>query len=327
MKVVLLMGGRSGEHDISLMSGAAVAEALDALGHERFDVVFEKAGGARWPGGAGTNAEALAALASWAPDAVFIAMHGADGEDGTVQGALQLLDIPFQGSGVRASAIGLDKARTKALLRQAGLPVAADRVLLRGEPVDWDALADELGLPVVLKTEASGSSVGVDVVRDRATLAARGAELLAETPALLAEAYLSGREFTGPVLEDPDGAPRALPVVEIRPRTAAFFDYVAKYTPGATDEICPAPIPPALEAEIGALALAAHQALGCRGYSRTDIMLDAAGRPRVLEVNTLPGLTRESLLPRSARAAGLSFPDLVARLLQRTSRAPGPAPR
>ncbi|TNF32663.1 MAG: D-alanine--D-alanine ligase, partial [Deltaproteobacteria bacterium] len=209
-------------------------------------------------------------------------------------------------------------ARTKALLRAAGLPVAEDRVLRRGEPVDWDALADALGLPVVLKTEASGSSVGVDVVRDRATLAARGAELLRDTPALLAEAYLSGREFTGPVLEDADGTPRALPAVEIRPRTAAFFDYVAKYTPGATDELCPAPIPAELEARIGDLALAAHRALGCRGYSRTDIMLDGAGAPRVLEVNTLPGLTRESLLPKSARVAGLSFPELVARLLQRT---------
>lgn len=319
MKVVLLMGGRSGEHDISLMSGAAVAAALDSLGYPHLDVILERDGGASWPGGAGSTAEALVAITEWGPDVAFIAMHGADGEDGTVQGALQLIGVPYQGSGVQASANGLDKARTKALLRLAGLPVARDRVLQRGAPVDWDALADELGLPVVLKTEASGSSVGVEVIRDRASLAERGPALLDETPALLAEAYLAGREFTGPVLEDPDGVPRALPAVEIRPRTAAFFDYVAKYTPGATDELCPAPIPAELEAQLGALALAAHEALGCRGYSRTDLMLDAAGAPHILEVNTLPGLTQASLLPKSARVAGLDFPALVARLLHRAN--------
>lgn len=321
MRVALLMGGRSGEHAVSLRSGAAVAAALDELGYAHFDVVLARDGGARWPGGAGGAGAALAAIEGFAPDAAFIAMHGPDGEDGRIQGALELLGIPYQGSGVQASAIGLDKIRTKAIFRQVGLPVAADRALVASAPPDWAELAATLGLPLVLKTRASGSSVGVEVARDLEALARRGAELLEDSGALLVEAYLSGREFSGPVLEDEDGTPRALPVIEIRPRAAAFFDYDAKYTPGATDEICPAEIPADLEAALRDLAVRAHVALGCRGYSRTDLMLDARGAPRVLETNTLPGLTAESLLPRAARVAGVPFPALVDRLLRRALRA------
>lgn len=317
MKVALIMGGRSGEHEVSLRTGAEVAGALDALGHERFELVLGKSGGARWPGGAGTVAAGLVALEAAAPDVAFIAMHGPDGEDGRVQGALELLGIPYHGSGVQASAIGLDKARTKELFRLAGLPVARDRVIARGEEAPrWEEVAAELGLPLVLKTEASGSSVGVEVVADVAALAERGAALLAGTPRLLVEAYLPGREFTGPVLEDEDGTPRALPVIEIRPKTAAFFDYEAKYSAGATEEICPADIPEALEARLRELAVRSHTALRCAGYSRTDFKLDAHGEAHVLETNTLPGLTRESLFPRAARVAGLSFSALIQRLLE-----------
>jgi len=317
MKVAVFMGGRSGEHDISLLSGAAVLEALGTLGHDAFAIVLGRDGSARWPGGEGGPGAALAAVEAWRPDVAFIAMHGADGEDGRLQGALELLGVPYQGSGVQASAIGLDKIRTKQVLRDAGLPVARDLTLRPGDTPDWDAIADTLGLPLVLKTEASGSSVGVEVVRTREDLRARGPALLATTPGLLLEAWLAGREFTGPVLEGEEGAAEALPVVEIRPRTAArFFDYEAKYAPGGSDELCPAPIDEALEAQLRALALAAHRALGCRGYSRTDLMLDAHGVPHVLEVNTLPGLTGASLLPKSAGVAGLSFDALIARLLQ-----------
>lgn len=317
MRVALFMGGRSGEHAVSLRSGAAVAGALEKLGHVRFEVVIEREAGARWPGGAGGVGAALAAVEAFAPDVAFIAMHGPDGEDGRIQGALELLGVPYQGSGVQASANGLDKIRTKAIFRQAGLPLAGDRALVASAPPDWAELAAALGLPLVLKTRASGSSVGVEVVRDVAALAARGAALLADNGALLVEEHLSGREFSGPVVEDEDGTPRALPVIEIRPRAAAFFDYEAKYTPGATDEICPAEVPGALESELRELALRAHVALGCRGYSRTDIMLASDGAPRILETNTLPGLTPESLLPRAATVAGLTFSGLVERLLLR----------
>lgn len=309
------MGGRSGEHEVSLRSGAAVVAALAALGHEALEVVFGRAGGARVGPVEGSIGEALLALERWRPDVAFLAMHGPDGEDGRVQGALEMLGIRYQGSGVQASAVGLDKVRTKERFRVAGLPVAADRVVAPG--VDWAALVAELGLPLVLKTPASGSSVGVVIVKHLDDLARAGDALLAEAGALLVEQYVRGREFTAPVLEGADGVPVALPVVEIRPRTAAFFDYEAKYTPGATDEICPAPIPPELEARLGALGLAAHRALGCRGYSRTDVIVREDGAPFLLETNTLPGLTAESLLPRSARVAGLDFPALVQRLLER----------
>lgn len=318
MKVGLLMGGRSGEHDVSLVTGAAIRAALQALDHVVFEIVIERTGGARWSGaatGSGTVLAAIDALASWGADAAFIAMHGADGEDGRVQAALELAGVPYQGSGVSASAIALDKGRTKALYRASGLPVAADRTLRHGEAVDWPELAATLGLPLVLKTAASGSSVGVEIVDTPEALAERGVALLAQTTSLVVEAYLAGREFTVPVLEDRDGTPRALPVIEIRPVTARFFDYEAKYTPGATDELCPAPIDDALVARLQALGLAAHLALGCRHYSRTDLMLDAEGEPRLLETNTLPGLTPASLMPKATAAVGMSFPALVERLL------------
>lgn len=333
MKIAVLMGGRSGEHDVSLRSGRAVIGALLGRGHVVFALTFGRHGGASFgplteldmPAAAeGSIASALAALEAWGPACAFIAMHGEDGEDGKVQGALELLGIPYQGSGIQASAIGLDKVRTKQLLRAAGLPLARERIIEAATARDWDALVAELGLPLVMKTPASGSSVGVEIVPSRDLAEARGEALLAEAGRVLLEQYVKGREFTLPVLESPDGEPVALPVVEIRPREAAFFDYVAKYTPGATDEICPAPIPPALEAILGDLGLRAHRALGCRGYSRTDCIVTALGEVAILEVNTLPGLTTESLMPRAAAVAGLDFTALVERLLARAlDRNPG----
>jgi D-alanine-D-alanine ligase len=304
------MGGRSGEHEVSLRSGEAVVQAAATLGWQTLPIVFDKAGRAT---AHGTIGGTLAALEAGRPDAAFIAMHGPYGEDGRIQGALELLGIPYQGSGVLASALGLDKIRTKAALRAVGVPVAPEQVVTRGVAFDADALVAALGLPLVLKTPQSGSSVGVEIVRDREALGARIRALLGEADRVLVEAYVAGREFTAPVLEQ-HGRAVALPIVEIRPKAAAFFDYGAKYTPGASDELCPAPIPPALESELRALGLAAHAAIGARGYSRTDILVGPSG-PVVLEVNTLPGLTAESLLPKSARAAGLTFAELIETLV------------
>jgi D-alanine-D-alanine ligase len=327
MKIAVLMGGRSGEHEVSLRSGAAVVKACDALGWESWPLVITRDGRATWPGvdgQSGSIAQGLVALEQARVDCAFIAMHGPDGEDGRVQGALELMGIPYQGSGVQASAIGLDKRRTKDLLRTAGLPVADDLVLgTRGGPTDWEQVTATLGLPVVLKTLASGSSVGVAIVRTQADLVKEGESMLA-TGLVVAERFVAGREFTLPVLESLDGQPNALPVVEIRPKSAAFFDYEAKYTPGATDEICPAPIEPNLEDRLRALGVAAHQALGCSGYSRTDCIVDPSGVVFLLEVNTLPGLTAESLLPKAAAAVGLTFAQLVERLVLRGIAAHGP---
>lgn len=326
MKIAVLMGGRSGEHAVSLRSGAAVLNALEVLGWDAMKVVLTEDGRAQWPTGGGSIGEGLLALEAARPDCVFIAMHGEDGEDGRVQGMLELLGIPYQGSGVQASAMGLDKARTKDVLAMAGLPVALDQRLVAGpeqegfDKAELARLSEKLGLPLVLKTLPSGSSVGVAIVRTVDELYATAATMVGPGETLLAERFVAGREFTLPVLETLDGQPQALPVVEIRPVSAAFFDYEAKYTPGATDELCPAPIDPELETRLRALGVLAHKALGCSGYSRTDCIVAPDGVVTLLEVNTLPGLTAESLLPKAALVAGLSFPALVERLVKRALR-------
>lgn len=315
MKVAVLVGGRSGEHEVSLVTGSAVRDALVRSGHEPWMLTIERDGTASWKSNAGSMAEGLAAVCQWGPDVAFIAMHGAVGEDGVIQGALELLGIPYQGSGVASSAVAMHKARTKVVYRQAGLPVARDWTLT-GAGVDWEQVASQLGLPLVLKAGVSGSSVGIEVVRDMESLNVRGEAMLADTDALVVEEWLDGREFTCAVLEDPEGQGHALPCVEIVPRGGGWFDYETKYDPEAVDEICPCDISPSLEEELRRLALLAHQVLGCRDYSRTDFILDSGGLPRLLETNTLPGLTPVSLFPKAATAAGLEFDTLIERLIR-----------
>jgi D-alanine-D-alanine ligase len=326
MRVAVLAGGPGGERDISLQSAAAVIGALDTLGWPSWRVVI---GGldtpSTWPSGSGTALEALRAIEAWAPDAVFIAMHGQWGEDGRIQAALDLAGLPYQGSGVFASALAMDKIRAKETYRTHGVPVAPDRIVppsavhqtVIGATID--ALVSELGLPLVMKTPGSGSSVGVAIADTREQAAQILGTFAAQQTPTLAEAFVAGREFTCPVLEREDGQPEALPVVEIRPKRARFFDFHAKYAPDETDELCPAPIDAELETALRSTGLAAHAALGCRGYSRTDVRVDDAGRIFVLETNTLPGLTPASLLPKAAAAHGLDFPSLIARLLRRAA--------
>jgi len=322
MKVAVLQGGRSGEHDVSLESGKAIEQALTTSGYETWSVVFGQEGGASWPGGSGSFAEALLALETSGAGCAFIAMHGADGEDGRIQAALELIGMPYQGSGVTSSAIALDKARSKSVYRAWNLPVSDDVVLRSDDRPDWPIIAVKIGVPCVLKTAESGSSVGIEIVDSGAELADRGDALLASgTDSLLVESFVEGREFTVAVLEGLDGIPAALPPVEIRPVEARFFDYEAKYTPGATDEICPAPIDDALTERLQTLGLVAHRALGCRHYSRTDFMVDEeTGEPVLLETNTLPGMTPMSLFPKAADAAGMTFPQLIDRLVKLATR-------
>mgnify|MGYP001108096180 CR=1 FL=1 len=317
MKVALLCGGIGGEHDISLASAASVAQALKSLKHEVFTLTLGREGGASWSRGSGRVIDGLGAALDWGADLAFIAMHGAYGEDGRVQGALELVGLSYQGSGVAASAVAMDKARAKDVYRQANLPVAGDVLVLASArtQVDWADVAQQSGLPCVLKTAESGSSVGVELVDSLDLLNEAGPRLLASSSSLLIESWLPGREFTVAVLEGLDGEPEALPVVEIRPHGERWFDYETKYDPSMVDEICPAPIDDSLRAELLSLGLRAHRALGCRDYSRTDIKLSAAGRPMLLETNTLPGLTTASLMPKAAEASGLSFEALIERLL------------
>jgi D-alanine-D-alanine ligase len=194
--------------------------------------------------------------------------------------------------------------------------VANDRVLFPGEDFDGTDIVSGLGLPLVLKTAESGSSIGIEVVDTSEALSERAQVLLQTTESLLVEQWLPGTELTCPVLENLKGIPEALPVVEIRPHERIFFDYESKYDPTAVDELCPAPISPQLEGEIRDLSIKAHVALRCAHYSRTDIRLDAQGRPFILETNTLPGLTPASLMPKSAIASGLSFDALIDRLVR-----------
>lgn len=332
-RVTVLMGGPSSEHEVSKASGEQVLRALEG----RWPVtraVIERDG--RWVfdgepsgGGEGFTLGAILDRLKASSDVVFPALHGAFGEDGTVQALLELLEIPYVGSGVLASALAMDKARTKRLYEASGLPTPRFAHLT---PADGAQVEDAVRsvFPCVVKPSRSGSSFGVSFPETEEAARQAVAAHLEAGLEVVVEAIVSGRELTCGVLDFEDG-PRALPVTEIvpKPRPAAssssavlFFDFFAKYTPGASDEITPARIPDALRDQIQALAVRAHRALGCRDLSRTDVMLDGEA-PRLLETNTLPGLTETSLLPQAARAAGLDFPALVDHLLRRAlSRRP-----
>ncbi len=290
-KVAVLMGGTSGEREVSLMSGAGVLAALQRRGVDAhaFDPAERK----------------LDELAAF--DRVFIALHGRHGEDGTIQGALELMHIPYTGSGVMASAIGMDKWRSKLLWQAVGLPIPAFALL--DAQSDFGTVANELGLPLFVKPACEGSSIGVSKVRDTSELRAAFAEASKHDSLVLAEQAILAGEYTVAILGD-----EALPIVKIEPATD-FYDYDAKYLRDDTQYRCPCGLAPEREAEIRAQALTAFKALGCRGWGRVDFLMDDAGRAYFLEANTSPGMTTHSLVPMAAREAGISYDDLVLRVL------------
>jgi D-alanine-D-alanine ligase len=296
-RVAVLHGGISAEREVSLRSGQQVVIALTQAG---FDVV---------PIEVTADLAALIAALTPAPDVVFNALHGRFGEDGSIQGVLDYLGIPYTHSGVRASALAIDKAAAKAVFAQAGLPVAPHRI------IDINELADHHPLPppYVVKPVNEGSSVGVSIVRPGDN---RNAQIVAEWrfgPAMV-EQYVPGRELTVCVLED-----RALVVTEILTEVE-FYDYHAKYVPGASRHELPAQLPPEITQQALDIALAAHRALGCRGATRADLRFDDAnGRLILLEVNTQPGLTPTSLLPEQAGYIGMNFPQLCAWMVERAT--------
>jgi D-alanine-D-alanine ligase len=323
MKVAVLMGGRSSEREISLKTGQGVARALRALGHETTSV--DAADGALLPAGdeeaAARGAEEVGRLPSGAQiavvdvpavraaDIVYIALHGTFGEDGRIQALLELAGKRYTGSGVLASALAMDKAMSKRIFVDAGVPTPRWTLLPAGRPLDPAALAACGGLPVVVKPNEDGSSVGLTIVREAAALPA-ALELAARPGAVtLVEEYIPGRELTVAVVGD-----EPLPVVEICPKSG-FYDYDNKYTKGRTDYFCPADLPPPLAGRVRELGRTAAQVLGCRGITRVDFRLPPAGEPSCLEVNTIPGMTPTSLVPMAARAVGLSYEDVVARTL------------
>lgn len=316
--VAVMVGGPSGEHDISLASGA---EALRNLDRDRYRPFVVRVGrDARWtfPDGDDVRGdgpslpvhEGIAELVRRAPSVVFPIMHGPYGEDGHVQALLDLLGLPYVGSGPDASSLAMNKARTRDVYRANGLPVARGEELRRGD-------VGQIPPPCVVKPLRLGSSVGLDIVHTTEAYDRALATAFEHDDRVLIEAFVTGEELTAGVLEDLDGVPHALPLVAIRPKDRPFFDLHAKYTPGATDEICPAPFSPELTRRLQTLALAAHRVLGCRALSRTDMIIGQDGEPILLETNTIPGLTKTSLLPQAAAAAGLSYPALLDRLLQR----------
>jgi D-alanine-D-alanine ligase len=293
-KVAVLMGGRSAEREISLKSGTMVLNALKKSGVDAHAFDPRDSG--------------LEALTAQRFDRAFIALHGRFGEDGTVQGALEYLGIPYTGSGVMASALAMDKWRTKLLWGAAGLPTP--RYELIGARTDPAGLAARLGLPLMVKPAREGSSIGMSKVTSIEKIAP-ACELAARyDDVVIAERFVAGTELTAGILgEEP------LPLIRLEtPRE--FYDYEAKYFADDTRYICPCGLPAAAEQAIQKTALEAFRILGCSGWGRVDAMLDREGNLHLLEVNTIPGMTDHSLVPMAARAAGIAFEDLCVRILE-----------
>ena len=301
-KVGVLLGGRSAEREVSLMSGAGVLAALQSKGVDAH--------------GFDTGERSLAELAAEKFDRVFIALHGRYGEDGSLQGALELLGIPYTGSGVMASSVGMDKITTKIVWLAAGLPTPRYAVL--DANADLNTVAVDLGLPLIVKPPHEGSTIGITKVNAAEEFKAAYDIAAALDDSVLAEEFVTGREFTVAVLGGGADA-RALPIVEII-APAGNYDYQNKYFTDDVKYVCPAVLPEALGAEMRRIAVDAYRALGCEGWGRVDVLLrERDQKPFLLEVNTSPGMTGHSLVPMAARATGISYEELCVEIL-RTAR-------
>jgi D-alanine-D-alanine ligase len=301
-RVAVLKGGRSLERQVSLKSGARVEDALEHLGH---DVVAIDVGH-----------DLVARLRESTPDAAFICLHGRDGEDGTVQELLEIVGVPYTGSGVSACMRCADKVVAKHAIRDAGLPTpdffAFSETAFKqlGAADTLPAIEERLGFPVVVKPADQGSALGIRFAPDAGAVPAALVAAFSYSQKVLLERAVDGRELAVSILAD-----KALPIVEAIPIGEDFYDFEARYEIGRTEFVCPADLGDDVTARVQSLALDVHRLLGCRGLSRVDLMLDAGGEPWVLEVNTVPGMTETSLLPQAADAAGIDFDQLVARIL------------
>ncbi len=294
-KVAVLLGGTANERQISLKSGAAVLAALQAGGVDAH---------ALDP----MDGEVLSRLQREGFDRAFIILHGRGGEDGVMQGALESIGLPYTGSGVLGSALGMDKRRTKQLWLGAGLPTPPFAIVDAGS--DVDAVAQQVGLPLIVKPACEGSSIGMSKVNDVSRLAQAIATAAEKDASVIAERWISGGEYTVSILNG-----QALPVIRLQ-TPHEFYDFDAKYLANDTQYHCPCGLDAAAEAEMQALALAAFNAVGASGWGRVDVMRDADGNNWLLEVNTVPGMTDHSLVPMAARAAGIEFDALVLRILE-----------
>lgn len=293
-KVAVLMGGWSAEREVSLKSGQAVLNALQARGVDAHGIDADR--------------QISRMLANGGFDRVFIALHGRGGEDGEIQGALEILSLPYTGSGVLASALGMDKLRTKQLWRGMGLPTPSGRLV--ESATDLAAAADELGLPLAVKPSREGSSIGISRVNAPSQFQAAWERAAVCHSPILAEPWIQGQEYTGAWLQG-----ETLPLIRLEtPRE--FYDYQAKYHANDTCYRCPCGLPEAREAQLRDLVDQAFVAVDGSGWGRVDLMVDDQDRPWLLEVNTVPGMTDHSLVPMAARVAGLSFENLVWRILE-----------
>jgi len=298
--VAILMGGRSAEREVSLNTAAQVAAALRATGHAVTEIDS-------------ADHDFVERLRAAKPDAVFICLHGRYGEDGTIQGLLELLDLPYVGSGVLASALAMDKVMSKRLFACAGLASPASVEVHRDAPFDIEAITAQLGPKTVVKPANEGSSVGMSIVHEPSELPRALEKAFACDESVLVEQFVAGAEVTVGVLGNREI--EALPTLEVVPEHE-FYDYESKYVPGMSSHIIPARVSDEARAECQRLAIEAHRLLGCRGMSRSDTIVTAEGEVFLLEVNTIPGMTATSLLPDAARAAGIEFPQLCERLVQ-----------
>jgi D-alanine-D-alanine ligase len=301
IQLALLCGGRSAERDVSLAGAKEVEKALDPGRYyiRRYDPA--------------TDLDRLVRDTPYL-DVAFILLHGRYGEDGTIQGLLDLIGLPYQGSGVLGSALAIDKHLAKVIYQEAGILTPSWTHLLHSDKVNIKKIVNRVGLPLMVKPCTQGSSVGIRKVADKNKLGPAIKEAFQWDNRVLVESFIEGREITGGILGLEELLP--LPVVEIIPESSyLFFDYDAKYLPGATNEICPADMPKQVSEKAGALAAAAHRALQLRAYSRTDMILADTGKIFVLETNTIPGMTPTSLFPRAAEAAGIPFSRLLDQLI------------
>jgi D-alanine-D-alanine ligase len=313
-RIVVLKGGRSLERQVSLRSGARVEDALERLGHEVLAI--------------DVGQDLIRRLEEARPDAAFVAMHGRDGEDGTVQELLEIVGIPYTGSGVLACVRATDKVLAKHLMVEAGIPTpeffAFSETAFRelGAADALPAIEERLRFPIVVKPSSQGSALGIKFARTAADVPAALVAAFSYDSKVLLERYVAGRDLAVSILGD-----EPLPVVEAVPRDEEFYDFEARYEIGRTDFVCPAELSEALGREVQELALRTYRLLGCSGFARVDLMLGEGDELAVLEANPVPGLTETSLLPQAAEAAGIPFDELIGQILEPTLRPQGASPR